>query len=200
MIPLFTLPLDQLRAEHVDQLVEEGMPEGQNVEFKRTLPAKGGRSDPWLDGGAKIGDYARDETLAEAVAFANSGGGNLVLGIVESRDHPKRAAGVNPVPRCHELADRLRLMARDCIEPQLPALEVRGIETPDGAEGAGVVLFRVPPSRRAPHRLRPTLHSYLRRAGKPASNRADVNPARIRSARHFRSALKVGAVQKVSKN
>ena len=43
-------------------------------------------------------------------------------------------------------------------------MEVRGIETPDGAEGAGVVLFRVPPSRRAPHRLRPTLHSYLRRA------------------------------------
>ncbi len=164
MIPLFTLPLDQLRAEHVDQLVAEEMPEGQNVEFKRTLAARSGRTAPWLDGGDEVGDHGRNDVLKEVVAFANSGGGNVVLGIVESGDHPRRAAGVNHLPRCHELVDRFRLMARDCIDPQLPSLEVCGIPMPGGDEHAGIVLFRVPPSRLAPHRLKPTKHCDLRRA------------------------------------
>lgn len=164
MIPLFTLPLDQLRAEHVETLRREEVPEGQNVEFKRTLAARSGRTAPWLDGGDEVGDHGRNDVLKEVVAFANSGGGNVVLGIVESGDHPRRAVGVNHLPHCHELADRFRLMARDCIDPQLPSLEACGVPMPGGDEHAGVVLFRVPPSRPAPHRLKPTKHCYLRRA------------------------------------
>ncbi len=164
MIPLFTLPLDQLRAEHVETLRREEVPESQTVEFKQTLAAKSGRTAPWLDGGDEVGDHGRNDVLKEVVAFANSGGGNVVLGIVESGDHPKRAMGVNHLPRCHELADRFRLMARDCIDPQLPSLEVCGVPMPGGDEHAGVVLFRVPPSRLAPHRIKPTKHCYLRRA------------------------------------
>ena len=164
MIPLFTLPLDQLRAEHVETLGREEVPESQTVEFKQTLAAKGGRTAPWLDGSDEVGDHGRNDVLKEVVAFANSGGGNVVLGIVESGDHPKRAMGVNHLPRCHELADRFRLMARDCIDPQLPSLEVCGVPMKGKDEHAGIVLFRVAPSRLAPHRLKPTKHCYLRRA------------------------------------
>ena len=164
MIPLFTLPMAQLRAEHVEQLRAEELPEGQTVEYKEALPSKGGGADAWLSGSPSVGDYARNEVLAEIVAFANAGGGNLVLGIRETDDHPKRAAGVSVLPRCHELADRFRLMVRDCIEPELPSIEVCSIAMPGGDEGAGVVLFRVPPSRLSPHRLKPNWHCYVRRA------------------------------------
>ena len=34
MIPLFTLPLDQLRAEHVETLWREEVPESPNVETR----------------------------------------------------------------------------------------------------------------------------------------------------------------------
>ncbi len=138
MIPLFTEPLEQLTAEHVNTLVGESVPEGQTVEFKQTLAANKGRTDPWLEGGESIGKHARDDVLKEIVAFANSGGGNLVLGIVESKDHPRRAAGINPLPRCHELVERFRLMARDCIDPQLPSLEVWGVPCSGGDENAGM--------------------------------------------------------------
>ena len=182
MLPLFTEPLDQLTAGHVHTLVAENVPEGQTVEFKRTLAAKKGTTDPWVKGGDSVGERARDNVLKELVAFANSGGGNLVLGIVESDDHPKRAINLNLLPRCHELADRLRLAARDCIDPQLPALEVCGI--PTGDEDAGVVLFRVPPSRLAPHRLRPTLHCYVRRADRSEEmTMHEIQDASVRLAR-----------------
>ena len=182
MLPLFTEPLEQLTAEHVHTLVAERVPEGQTVEFKRTLAAKKGKTDPWVESGDGVGEHARNNVLKEVVAFANSGGGNLVIGIVESDDHPKRAIGVNLLPRCNDLAERLRLAARDCIDPQLPALEVCGIA--DGDEDAGFVLFRVPPSRLAPHRLKPTLHCYVRRADRSEEmTMHEIQDASVRLAR-----------------
>ncbi len=134
MIPLFTLPLDQLRAEHVETLRREELPEGQNVEFKRTLAARSGRTAPWLDGGDEVGDHGRNDVLKEVVAFANSGGGNVVLGIVESGDHPKRAMGVNHVPRYDvtfsldvEKGRAFPLVASDC-DAKLPIPELRSGE------------------------------------------------------------------------
>jgi predicted HTH transcriptional regulator len=39
----------------------------------------------------------------EIVAFANTFGGALVLGINETKDKPSRADSSNPIPRIHEL-------------------------------------------------------------------------------------------------
>lgn len=160
---IFTKPVDELTKADVEALWETELPEGQNVEFKSSLPSKKG-GDPWLEAQQKVGDHAHDAILKEVVAFANSGGGNLVLGIDETHNHPKRAAGPKPLPKCHDLADRFRLKARDCIDPQLPSIEIAGVEIDGGAPGSGIVLFRVPSSRLAPHRLTATLECYVRRA------------------------------------
>ncbi len=56
---------------------------------------------------------------------------------------------------------KIRLQARDCIEPQLPVIATWGVEADPG--GAGVVIIRVPQSRAAPHRLKPTRDCYYRR-------------------------------------
>ena len=152
MIPLFSKSLEALDATDVRHLISEQFPEGSTVEFKEALPSKKG-PEKWGEGG-QLSDYARNKILEEIVAFANSYGGQLVLGIEESGDSPKRAVGIKPISQCADLAERLRLQARDCIEPQILLLSSRGIETAD--DDSGVVLLRVERSYLAPHRLMPT--------------------------------------------
>ena len=158
MIGVLSKPADQVGIDDVEALISSEVPEGEQIEFKRSLPA-GGR-DPWMTD-RKIVNDARDAILKEAVAFANAHGGALVLGIEESSAKPPIAAGISPIPRCAELADRLKLVFRDCVEPQLPALEIFAVPTGDDA---GVVVIRMGRSRLAPHRVKPTRVCPIRRS------------------------------------
>ena len=159
MIGVLSKPAAQVGIDDVEALISSEVPEGEQIEFKESLPARG--QDPWMTGGDKIGDRARDAILEEAVAFANAHGGALVLGIEESSAKPPVAAGISPIPRCAELADRLKLVFRNCVEPQLPALEIFSVPTGDGA---GVVVIRMGRSRLAPHRVWRTRVCPIRRS------------------------------------
>lgn len=154
--------LTELTESDIRDLVSNEVPESQDIEYKMTLSSKGFEDDPWIAGGQSVGNRARDAIIAELVGFANSYGGDLVLGIEESDDHPRRAFALRPLPRCHDLADRLRLQARDCVDPEFPQVEVQAISI--GEEGAGVLVLRVPQSRLRPHRLKSDLKVYVRRA------------------------------------
>jgi hypothetical protein len=158
---MFSRRLQELTAADVQGVVDGQLQEDAEVEFKETLPAKTGQ-DRWMKDQQQVGDYARNELLAEVIAFANAFGGTMVLGVAESDDKPARAKVVVPLPKCVDLADRLRLQCRDCIEPQIPMLEVVGV--PVQPDGAGVVVFRAPRSRMAPHRHTVTRECYARRA------------------------------------
>jgi hypothetical protein len=68
-----------------------------------------------------------------------------------------------PLSRAHELARRLRQAVYDVIDPPLPMLEAIAVEIPADASGFGVVVLRVPPSRRKPHRLQSNREVYIRR-------------------------------------
>ena len=160
MLPIFSKPLETVTSGDASALVAEEYPEDGTVEFKERIPHKGG-SDPWY-AGKSIGDHGRNQLLEEVIAFPNAHGGHVILGVKESDDHPHRAIGVEPVPRCSELADVLRLQIRDCVEPQIPILHVRGV--PTGPDGSGIVVIRVPQSRLAPHRLKATKECYFRHA------------------------------------
>lgn len=162
MIAIFSKPIDLLEAADIDDLLRQGIPEGSYVEYKGSLPNKRGGQDQWYHGSNQIEEYARNQLLAEIVAFANSYGGNLIIGVEESSRRPPVAQFIQAVPRCAELAEKLRLQARDCIEPQLPAINTKGI--PTHSDGSGVVVVRIPRSLAAPHRLRQTLECYYRRA------------------------------------
>ncbi len=136
------------------------MAEGTELELKQDLPSRGGRLDPWHTGGS-IGEHARNAIAEEIVAFANTLGGIVLVGIEETNDHPQRAAKPLPLPRVHELARRLRQAVFDIIEPPLPLLESEGI---DMGGGQGVVLMRVASSRRKPHRHAVNKEVFIRRA------------------------------------
>ena len=161
MIEVLTKPADQIGIDDIKALFASVVPEGEQIEFKGSLPAKGQTPDPWENGGDHIGDRAKDKILEEVVAFANAHGGALLLGIKESDTKPPVATKISPIPRCADLAERLKLVFRDCVEPQLPRLEVFAIPT-DGQ--SGVIIIRVGRSRLAPHRVTRTLVCPIRRS------------------------------------
>ena len=147
MIEVLSKPADQIGIRDIESLITSKVPEGEQIEFKESLPAKKQMPDPWITGKDQIGDPAKDKILTEVVAFANAHGGALVLGIKESDTKPPVAAEISPIPRCADLAERLKLVFRDCVEPQLPRLEVFAVPT----EGqSGVIIMRVGRSRLAP--------------------------------------------------
>ena len=159
MIEVLSKPADQIRISDIKSLIDSQVPESEQIEFKKSLSANKGR-DPWLEG-KNIGDRAKNEILEEVIAFANAYGGVCLLGIKESSTKPPVAAKISPIPRCAELAESLKLVFRDRVEPQLPQIEIIPIKT-DGE--SGVIICRVGQSRLAPHRDKKTRICPIRRS------------------------------------
>ena len=161
VISILSKPADQISVADLKELIDSQVPEGDQIEFKEALSTKDGSPDRWATGADKIGDRARNELLEEAVAFANAYGGTLVLGIAETKARPRVAARICPVPRCVDLAERLKQVFGHCVEPQIPGLNISAI--PTNGDG-GAVIIRVGKSRTAPHRVKPTRECTIRRA------------------------------------
>lgn len=161
MLEVLSKPAEQIGIDDIKALIASAVPEGEQIEFKESLPAKRQMPDPWTIGKDQIGESAKEKILTEVVAFANAHGGALVLGIKKSAAKPPVAAKISPIPRCQVLAERLKLIFRDCVEPQLSRLEVLAIPT-DGQ--SGVIILRVGRSRLAPHRVTKTLVCPVRRS------------------------------------
>ncbi len=93
------------------------------------------------------------------MAFANTSGGRLFLGIAETQSRPPCAASIQPVPRCGELAERLEQSIASSVDPPLTFFRVLGVETQGNA---GVVVADVSRSYNGPHRS-PDLQCYVRK-------------------------------------
>ena len=161
MIPVLSKPADQVDISDLEELINSEVPESDQIEFKESLPTRDGSPDRWITHGDRLGDRARNELLEEAVAFANAYGGALLLGIRESDSRPPVAAEIKPIPSCADLAERLKLVFRDCVEPQIPLIEIFAVRT-DG--DCGVVVVRTGRPRMAPHRVKPTRKCPIRRS------------------------------------
>ena len=121
MTAILSKPADWIDLGDIQALIDERVPEGAQIEFKESLPARGsGDPDLWMQGNGRIGDRARNEILEEVVAFANAYGGAMVLGIAEDGAKPPVAAAVTSLPSCADLADRFRLVFRDCVGAATP--------------------------------------------------------------------------------
>jgi len=162
--------LHSITKDDLQNLVDAGARETAVLEFKGALPVasiKGGPTvDRWIEHGDRIGDYARDQLLAEIVAFANADGGTLVLGVQETTTEPRCASGLSPLPNCERLAKRLLDAAEDIVEPRLLGLAAQAI--PADTAGAGFVLLRTGKSLFGPHRLTTTRDFYVRRGERTA--------------------------------
>ncbi len=104
-------------------------------------------------------DYKRDfpfeppgrvSLAADVVAFANTRGGDLILGADEKGGVIVDFA---PIQLSDPDKDLLTLQSAltDLIEPKVPGIHLRAIPVPDGGY---IVVVRTPPSYQAPHRVR----------------------------------------------
>ena len=156
MKDFFTKKLDEIDENDINELIDT--PEGQLFEIKEGLSAEKNHTDPWYTepSPGKLrkgpGDYAKQNIFKELVAFANSEGGWLVLGLKETDEQPKRVKSVVPIADCHELSSRFERAAHDWIDPPLMSLTCRGVQI-GAVPNEGVVVFRASRSIDAPHRL-----------------------------------------------
>jgi hypothetical protein len=150
--------------EEVEKLRTEQVPEDTYLEYKGALAtSKGKLHDDWITGQSRVGDTARFDLMKEIIAFANTAGGLLILGVEENRDksRPNTIKQMSPLPHCVKLAETLRLGCRDLAEPKLNDIRFKGL--PTGADGSGLVLIQVGQSRNRPHRLTVNKECYIRR-------------------------------------
>ena len=97
--------IDEISAENIKGLLEAGVPEGKEVDYKQNLPAND--------------NEGKKEFLADVSSFANTTGGDLIFGIREENLIPVEICGL---PNLNPDIDiqRLENMIRDGIDPQLP--------------------------------------------------------------------------------
>jgi nucleoside phosphorylase len=131
---LSDLPVDSISEADLQRLIDSGIGEGPNLEYKR---ATYGASDQ---------DHS--EFLADISAFANTDGGDLILGVEETDGRPAKLCGIQGNADVELL--RLESIARAGLQPRIPGLRMRFVPL---ANGGNALLIRVPSSRVGPHRV-----------------------------------------------
>jgi hypothetical protein len=125
-------PLESISEADLQALVSDGVPEGKVIEYKDSLP-----DDSHDD---------KKEFLADVSSFSNAAGGHLLFGIEEDAGVPVQICGLQDIDPDADIL-RLENMLRDNIEPRIPGLSMRAIQTSSGS----VVVVRVPRSWAQPH-------------------------------------------------
>lgn len=149
--------ISNLLWDDICALIEAGREEDDTIEFKRAFT--GGSDFTSLN--EKAQKEAVDAIAREVLAFLNTRGGDVVIGISEGRV-PPAATEITPVRAPEETAERLARSLAALIEPAQTNVSVRPLLNPDDAS-TGVIVIRVQASVRAPHRSKRTRECYARR-------------------------------------
>lgn len=146
-----TLPSDLFAIEqaHIEQFVAEKTREGPHLDFKRDLPVA------W-------NDAAKHEFLADATAFANSGGGDLVFGVEEDGQAQAMAVIPQVIANVDQEIRRLQDFLLHLAEPRLPGVKVHAVKVSVSGTGGYVVVVRIPQSWSGPHRVKTNQHFFVR--------------------------------------
>lgn len=132
-MPLDHVALGQLTLADLEDLVENGVPEGMTLDYKQELPTSQ--------------DEAKREFLRDVTSFANTRGGHIVYGITEDAGVPNAVSGI-------ELGDveaeklRLENVLRDGVAPRLPHVEFGPVPIDSDRH---VLVLRVGQSPARPH-------------------------------------------------
>jgi len=131
---LLDIPLDRITEADIQRLITAGAAESLYIDYKQTTYGK------------SESDHA--ELLADLSSFANTAGGDIVIGVAENGGIP-----IKIVPftgNADEERRRLEDIARTGLEPRIRNLQTRAVEL---AQGGAVIIVRVPKSYTPPHRV-----------------------------------------------
>ena len=132
---LLDIPLDRITEADVRRLMAAGAAESLYIDYKQATY-----------GGKEADDHA--ELLADVSSFANTAGGDLVIGVAETGGVPN--AILPFTGNADDERRRIEDIARTGVEPRVRNLQTRAVPL---AEGGAVIIVRVPRSYAPPHRV-----------------------------------------------
>jgi hypothetical protein len=126
---------ENLSVGDLQELLDAQVPEGLRIEYKREL----------------YGNAHEDkrEFLKDISAFANGHGGHLIIGVEAQDGMPVAMRGIADPP-ADEVLLRLEQLVRSGLEPRVLNVRSRAVRLADGAH---VLVIRVPQSWNLPHRI-----------------------------------------------
>jgi Putative DNA-binding domain len=131
---LMHLPLEQVQRHHLQSLIDRKAADTLTIEYKRET--YGGNDD------------ARAEFLADVSSFANTSGGDLVIGIDAKEGIPVKLTPF--IGNVDAELRRLDQMAQNGLEPRVQKLQKHAVPIDSGGS---VLIFRAARSYSAPHRV-----------------------------------------------
>lgn len=131
---LLHISLDQIDEARLRSLIASAAPESRTIDYKRTT---------YGNAGSELSEF-----LADISSFANTSGGDLVLGMDAANGIP---TAITPLtdPIDPEIL-RLEQCARGGLQPRIPNIEFHAVPI---AAGGNVLIVRVPRSFNPPHRV-----------------------------------------------
>jgi len=127
-------PLEQITLSDIERLVQEKWPEGKTVDYKRD--AYGGKDDD------------KRELLKDVSSFANTLGGDIIIGVDEDKGEPTGIPGI-AIDDVDKEKLRLDGIIRQGLEPRVD-FGIHSVTTPSGTF---VVIIRIKESLLFPHRV-----------------------------------------------
>ncbi len=126
---------DDVTVDTIQRLVEMQVFEDRSLDFK--------------SGPIGQSDDDKKELLKDVSALANTQGGHLVIGVVESSGVAVNAPGIK-LPDPDKVISRIENILRDGLQPRLPSVRVLWLPLDTGR---GFLVIAVPRSWAAPHRV-----------------------------------------------
>lgn len=154
--------LENITAETLDGLVANPVREKHTIDYKSSTY------------GAKYAQ--RREFLADVSSFANTVGGDLVIGIEEKNGLPVNVPGATTENVDHEI-QRLQQMILHGLEPRLTGIEIHPVPLSNGNH---VLVIRVPRSWNAPHRV--VLEGHDKFSARDTNGKHPMNVDELREA------------------
>jgi Putative DNA-binding domain len=131
---LLHIPLDQIDESRLEALITAGAAESRTIDYKRTIY------------GNTHADYS--EFLADTSSFANTSGGDLVLGMDATNGIPTAIRPLT-IPMDPEIL-RLEQVIRGGLQPRIANISFHAVPS---RAGGNVLIVRVPRSYNPPHRV-----------------------------------------------
>jgi Schlafen, AlbA_2 len=135
LMSLLAKRIGQITESDLNALVALKVPESRVLDYKRD--AVGNR------------DKDRYEFLADISSFANTSGGELLIGIAESAGTASQICGLN-LPNFDQEILRLEQIIRTGTRPNISGIEMRPVPLQNGNQ---VIVIRIPKSWAAPHQI-----------------------------------------------
>jgi len=131
---------DDISMQDIQTLVENGVHENQNLEYKKVM----WDLDESIGGGH---DEKKREMLKDISAMANRNGGYFIIGIEEGGDG--QALKIHNVVDAENQRDRLLSSLLTNISPRIPGIQIKCV----GTEEEKTLILHVPNSFRKPHMI-----------------------------------------------